>query len=237
MIIFWRLLFGHLLADFTFQTNAVNRWKRKNIFGMLFHCAMHPVFYALLTYPYLSRPWVEWKDFSLNGWACVILLFLAHWIEDEWRVFTIFRYHTPDNTLYFLWDQVIHATAIFAVAPLLQFSNPATQLVPEIWPVLGCLFVVATHMSGIFIYFIEQDLFNKPFPDAFQKYAQITERLGFALCFMLPKNFWAFAAPLWLLGMISLRLKKWKSFSWTSLFVGSSIAGICGLTSRILYYK
>ncbi len=237
MIIFWRLLFGHLLADFTLQTNAVNRWKRKNIFGMLFHCAMHPVLYALLTYPYLSRPWIEWKSFSLNGWACILILFLVHWIEDEWRVFTIFKYHTPDNTLYFLWDQVIHIALIFAVAPLLAFSNPSQGLIPEKWPVLGCLFVLATHFSAILIYFIEQDIFGKPFPGTFKKYALMAERLGLALCFLAPIHLCSVLVLAWIGIMTSLRFKKQNEFSWTSFFIGAPLAGLCGFLSRILYYQ
>ena len=39
----------------------------------------------------------------------------AHFLEDQWRVFTIFKYKTPDNTLYFVWDQIIHYAIIFAV--------------------------------------------------------------------------------------------------------------------------
>ena len=46
MVIFWRLLLGHLLADFTFQSNFINAWKRKSIWGMLGHCAMHPIAYV-----------------------------------------------------------------------------------------------------------------------------------------------------------------------------------------------
>ncbi len=236
MIIFWRLLFGHLLADFTLQTNAVNRWKRKNAFGMLFHCAMHPVLYALLTYPYLSRPWIEWQKFSLNGWSCILLLFLTHWIEDEWRVFTIFKYHTPDNTLYFLWDQVIHVALIFAVAHLLQFSNPSTHLIPETWPVLGCLFVVTTHMAAILIYFIEQDIFGKPFPRTFEKYALMGERLGLFLSFLAPGLFGPVLAGFWLGEMVFVRLTKRMNFSWTGFLVGAPLAVICGFLSRILYY-
>ena len=52
MDIFWRLMFGHLLADFTFQTNFINRWKRTSFYGLLFHCLMHPFFMSLFILPF-----------------------------------------------------------------------------------------------------------------------------------------------------------------------------------------
>ncbi|MCK5583328.1 MAG: DUF3307 domain-containing protein, partial [Elusimicrobiales bacterium] len=41
MIIFWRLLLAHFLADFTLQFDIVNRLKRKGILGMIIHCGTH----------------------------------------------------------------------------------------------------------------------------------------------------------------------------------------------------
>ena len=79
------------------------------------------------------------------------LLFLGHWLEDVWRVHTIDRYKTPDNTLYFIWDQIIHYVAIFAVAPFLELSNPAKTFFPEKWPIMGSLFVLVTSMTANFI--------------------------------------------------------------------------------------
>lgn len=236
MIIFWRLLFGHLLADFTLQTNAVNHWKRSSFWGMLFHCATHPFIYILLTYPFLKLPWVNLGFLSLNGWTCIFLLFLGHWLEDVWRVHTIDRYKTPDNTLYFIWDQIIHYVAIFAVAPFLELSNPAKTFFPEKWPIMGSLFVLVTSMTAIFIYFVEKDLFSSPFPKTFEKYAGMAERLILALCVLAPGNLWLFFIPTWIFIMAFIRLKKWVKFSWTSFYLGVLIAIFCGSTARILYH-
>jgi len=92
------------------------------------------------------------RALPLPGWACLILLFAAHFLEDQWRVTTIFKHHAPDNTLYFLWDQAIHAAIIFAVSPI-GLSN-GEPLVPEKWPVLGCLAVVLTHMTTVTGFFL-----------------------------------------------------------------------------------
>ena len=52
MVIFWRLLLAHLLADFTLQLDIVNRLKRKSAWGMQLHCLTH-----LVTDFEISRPY------------------------------------------------------------------------------------------------------------------------------------------------------------------------------------
>lgn len=82
MEIFWRLMFGHLLADFTFQTNFINRWKRTSMAGLLVHCLMHPAFYLVLCWPFLGQYWVDHPWLRLNGWSCVAIVFVLHFLED-----------------------------------------------------------------------------------------------------------------------------------------------------------
>ena len=106
MNIFWRLMFGHLLCDFTFQTNFINRWKRTSMLGLFVHCAMHPIAYLITTWPLLGEHWIETPFFYLNGWACLAIIFITHFLEDWWRVYTIKKYGMPDNTLFFAWDQI-----------------------------------------------------------------------------------------------------------------------------------
>jgi hypothetical protein len=235
MDIFWRLLFGHLLADFTLQTNFINRWKRGSPWGMLAHCAIHPVCYILLTFRSLGESWVALGPLPLKGWVCVLILFGAHYLEDEWRVTTIFKYKTPDNTLYFLWDQVIHAALIFAVSPMgLGSGEP---LVPAKWPVLGCLAVLLTHMTTVTTYFLEKDIYGGSYPGFDEKYLGMTERLVLALCFLLPQNGWLLVAPVWLASMAFLRGRRLLDLSWFSFGFGAAVSVFCGLFARVVYYS
>ena len=71
-------------------------------------------------------PWVQTRWFHLDGWICVGFLALFHWLEDEWRVWSIQQTGSPDSTLFFLWDQVVHLTMILAFAPTLQDTKPET---------------------------------------------------------------------------------------------------------------
>lgn len=236
MVIFWRLLFGHLLADFTFQTDFINRWKRQSVWGLLVHSAMHPAFYIVLTWPYLRETWVDLGFVTLSGWACLLVIFISHFVEDWWRVYTIVHYHTPDNTLYFAWDQIIHYAVIFAVIPV-GLRNPNVTLMPEDWPVLGCLFVVATHATTIIVYFIEKDLYGRAFPDAQEKYLSMLERLILALIFLTPGNLWPLLALGWFSVMHHVRKRRYLDLSWFSLYLGGALAALCGLAARFVYFS
>lgn len=236
MDIFWRLLFGHFLADFTFQTNFINAWKRKSIWGMLVHAAMHPVLYAVLTFPYLNQFWVNTKYIQLQGWTCILAIFILHFLEDEWRVFTIYRFKTPDNSIYFFWDQVIHVACIFAFFPLAAFDSEAA-LMPEKWPILGCLFIGVTHFCTVLVYFLEKDFYQGFFPEFDEKYLAMAERLVLSLCFLLPGRWWLLLVGVWILHMYYLRVRHLMDFSWFSFYVGGTTAVLAGAGARLLYYS
>jgi hypothetical protein len=248
MEILWRLLLGHLLADFTFQTDFINHWKRTSFKGLLAHCLMHPAFYLVLCWPYLGQTWVDFAPLGLhvNGWLCVAFVFLTHLLEDWWRVFVIQRYHVPDNTLFFLWDQAVHYAVIFAVVPLAistvgarAIASPDIgSLIPEKWPVLACLFVLATHVNTVAVYFVEKDMRGAEFPDFEEKYLAMSGRLVLALCLLLPNAAGAVAiAAAWLLVMARLRRQRVLDLTPFSFYGGALIAAVSGLVARAVYYS
>jgi Protein of unknown function (DUF3307) len=237
MAIFWRLMLGHLLADFTFQTNFINRWKRTSFAGLLVHCLMHPLFYLILCRPYLGQAWVSNAFFRLNGWECVGIVFSTHLLEDWWRVYTIRKYGMPDNTVFFLWDQIIHYSVIFAVVPLAAESAAVTGFFPEKWPVLGCLFVLVTHATTVLIYFLEKDLRGAEYPSFDEKHLAMAERLVLALCFLLPSAAGgAVVAALWLGVMFFLRRRRLFDLTAFTFYMGAALSVLCGLAARAVYY-
>lgn len=244
MAIFWRLMFGHLLADFTFQTNFINRWKRSSVWGMVAHCVTHPLCYLVLTWPFLRDIWLTIGPLRLNGWWCIGIIFVLHFVEDYWRVFTIFKYNTPDNTLYFFWDQIIHYAVIFMVVPIayqtstaVTAAGTAVALFPEKWPLLGCLFVLITHACTVLIYFIEKDLYDRNYPGVEEKYLTIAERVVLALIMLIPGNVWPLLALGWLSFMHTVRAKRILDLSWFSFWLGSAVTLVCGLAARLIYYS
>jgi hypothetical protein len=237
MEIFWRLLFGHLLADFTFQTNFINKWKREKFAGLLVHCGMHPLFYVVLCWPYLNDNWIDHPLLRLSGWACLAVIFISHLLEDWWRVFTIEHYHMPDNTVFFLWDQIIHYSVLFAVAPLALAGAVSTGFFPERWPVLGCLFVLATHGCTVLVYFLEKDMHGAEFPGFDEKYLAMAERLVLAMCFLFPSALGAAVlAAGWLVVMFLLRQKRIFDLTAFTFYLGAGISALCGVAARYIYY-
>ncbi|MFC1679168.1 DUF3307 domain-containing protein [Elusimicrobiota bacterium] len=235
MTIFWRLLFAHLVADFTLQTDFVNAWKRKGTWGMLVHAATHLVVSIALCWPHLNDLWIDTAHVKLQGWSCVLIIFLLHFLEDEWRVFSIFRKKMPDNTFHFLWDQVIHVLIILAFSP--WWSYWYGGFMPEKWPIYGCLAVMVTHFCTVLLYFIERDKFDSPYPELDEKYVTMSERFVLATAFILP-GFWGIAAPAAWGGAIYLfRLKRGLDYSWFSFYVGGLLAVVAGVLVRIVWYS
>src|SRR5262245_30999781 len=130
MEIFWRLILAHFIADFTFQTNKVASWKRESRIGMFVHIMTHQVITCAILWPYLSMALVQTPWIRLNGWICVGLITLLHWLEDEWRVWTIKEVGSPDSTGFFLWDQVVHLAMILAVSPTTSLARVSPWILP-----------------------------------------------------------------------------------------------------------
>src|ERR1700687_1215424 len=147
MQIFWRLVLAHFIADFTLQTNKVASWKRTSRTGMLVHILTHPVVSYALTWPFLSQSWVDTHWIQLNGWMCVALITLFHWMEDEWRVLSIQETGRPRRPGFFLWEQVVHITMILALSPTLT----ETKVDAWVLPVL-CITLLA-HFVSVLVYF------------------------------------------------------------------------------------
>jgi hypothetical protein len=230
-------MLGHLLADFTFQTDFINRWKRTSFRGLLVHCLMHPAFYVALCWPYLGQTWFENPFVRLNGWACLLIIFVTHLLEDWWRVHTIRRYGMPDNTLFFAWDQIIHYSVILAVVSTAMSTEASTGFFPEKWPVLGCLGVLVTHTCTVLVYFLEKDLYGAEFPGFDEKYLAMAERLVLAMCFLFPSPSGAgMLAAAWLGVMFFLRRRRLFDLTAFTFYMGTALSIACGLAARAVYY-
>ena len=218
-------MFGHLLCDFTLQTNKVATWKRENRFGMFIHVITHPLVSYALTWPFLSMPWVETSWIRLNGWTCVALLALFHWLEDEWRVWSIKETGSPDSTGFFIWDQVVHLTMILALSPTLSES----KVDPWVLPVL-CI-VLLSHFVSVLVYFLENDLWGNSKVMGDKKYRFIGERLVGASLFLLPGPLFLLAFG-WIGWIAYLYYYKSQERTWVHLVVGNTSVVLLGLFAR-----
>jgi len=225
MIIFWRLILAHFIADFTLQTNKIADWKRHSRAGMSIHIVTHPVVMVALTWPYLSGPWVETRWLHLDGWVCVGLMTFFHWLEDEWRVWSIHKLGSPDSTGFFLWDQVVHVAVILAFSPVL----PAAPAEPWVLPVL-CL-VLLTHFTSVLIHFLENDFLGNSQVLDEGKYRYIGERLVGAGLFLLP-GAWFLLAFLWVGWLVYLHYGREHRRTWIHVLVGNASVVLFGLLVR-----
>lgn len=198
---------------------------------MLVHCGLHPIMYAFLCWPYLGDMWVMTAAVQLNGWACISLLFLLHFIEDEWRVYILNHRKIDDDTLFFLFDQAVHFLCLIALLPLGLWGR-GDGLMPESWPLLAALAVLTMHGTTILLYYIEKELFDSAFPEFDEKYFTIAERFIFSVCFLLP-GVWGFAAPAAWAGLVyQTRLVLGVDYSWFGFYIGGLCAVVCGLLAR-----
>ncbi|MCB4756441.1 MAG: DUF3307 domain-containing protein [Elusimicrobia bacterium] len=225
MEIFFRLLFGHLLADFTFQTNFIADWKRRSYLGLFVHVFTHPACYIPLLWPFLGDVWVSPFGIPLTGWVCLVIITILHFVEDWFRV-TMVNRGWPDNTAFYTWDQFIHIFIIWLVSPL-KAQPMMTQ-----WPYLGIFFVVVTHFATVTVYFIEKDIYGGEYPETNEKYISIMQRLVVWMAFFLPSPWW-FLVLLFVL--VSFGRHVWTrrlEFTWSSVVLGNFIAIACGLITR-----
>jgi len=227
MEILCRLLFGHLLADFTFQTNFIAHWKRKKFSWLLVHVFIHPACYIPLVWPFLNEVWFSRWGFQWNGWTCIGIATFLHFAEDWFRV-TMVNRGWPDNTLFYTWDQLVHLTVIFILAPL------ASQPLLANWALLGCLFVIVTHFATVTVWFIERDVYgyDREYPETGEKYISMAQRFAAWLFFFLPAPWW-YVGPFLVAGFyVWLIWVKKVDFSWPSIIGGNLITVAAGLLAR-----
>lgn len=225
MNIFWRLVLAHFIADFTLQTNRIANWKRESRWGMFVHIITHPIVSIILTWPYLSWHWVDTRWLKLDGWVCVALIAMFHWLEDEWRVWSIQETGSPDSTGFFLWDQVVHLTMILAFSPTI----PAAQTAPWVFPLLCG--VLLAHFTSVLIFFMENDLWGKSLVLGSAKYRFIGERLVGAALFLLP-GAWFLLAFFWIGWIVYLHYQKAEDRTWVQMVVGNAAVVLLGLLTR-----
>lgn len=228
MDLFWRLALAHIISDFTLQTNKIAVWKRESAWGVLFHAMIFFIVGYILTFSRISEVWLEIRGVALHGWACLAIITTLHFIEDNWRVWTINKFNSPDSFGFFLWDQFIHYLMIFIFTPLDE------SIVPEKWVIIAIIYALAAHFTTILIYYVEKDIFLSVKIRTDLKYYSIIERVVIVSLFLLPGNWWIFMLLLWIVKSIYYRIKKVYDFSWIHLVLNYTVAIVLGLAGKIV---
>ncbi|MBN1925147.1 MAG: DUF3307 domain-containing protein [Prolixibacteraceae bacterium] len=173
--LFLPILAGHLIADFWLQpaswieSKRENGWKSKHLF---FHAAIASIMPVLFT-------------LQIDLWWFVPSIFVTHYFIDA------LKSKTSDNLLFFLIDQALHITILWAL------STFATSIVLEesfadFW-VYVAGFILVTTPAGILIGKFLQPITkmeNKPMKADASAWIGIVERI-LILIFILAGQFQA----------------------------------------------
>ena len=119
MILFLRLLFAHLLADFLFQPTSwvVDKNERKiRSVKLFYHIVVVTALSILFTLDYFS-------------WQIPVFIFVFHYLIDLIKIY--FKPSVSNNLTWFLFDQFLHLLLIFWISTLLDDSLQTVSC--EIW--------------------------------------------------------------------------------------------------------
>ncbi|MDT3388150.1 MAG: DUF3307 domain-containing protein [Bacteroidota bacterium] len=140
MVILWRLLFAHFLADFILQTEWIcHEKKQRNAKGMGvlgIHCLIHAAVAYLLV--------GQW-----DNWMIPTVIFVSHYAMDWYKVHRMDLGLTP-----FLIDQSVHILVILALwtvgyADLDSLVKTVdTWNTPSTW-VVGLAYILALKPAGL----------------------------------------------------------------------------------------
>lgn len=143
---FYYLLLGHLLGDFTLQTNKIAKNKSSNLKWILIHSIIVTSIMLIFALP-----------FGLNLIILVLINGLLHFLIDFYKAKL-----KPKNPhialLYFILDQTLHITIIYIISKINTDSYSVLPFSQEIiLLIIAGVFVFS--FSAIFIQFILRILF------------------------------------------------------------------------------
>ena len=234
MAIFWRLLLSHLLADYTLQFNFVNSLKRRSVYGMLIHCLTHFVVSIALTWSVIGSIWFSLGPVNVNGWQALSLMFVLHFIIDEVRIYGMKQLGYRDGTINLLTDQILHIYVLFMISPVIYPGYDFMR--PEKWIGIAAMLVLVTHVTTVFVYFIEKDFYGSNFPRFDEKYFLIFERLVLWALFFVTGYWWMPFAAAWIFQMFYVRNKRIMDLSLLNIAFSVVVAAGCGFWTRYIYY-
>lgn len=232
MIILWRLILAHLLADFTFQTNFIAGWKRRSMLGGLAHSGIFFLCSVVLCFEYLGAEWFALGGhMAINGWTALVVLSFLHFVEDEWRVWTIQKLNSPDSFFFFIWDQFIHFALILVFFPH-QIAAPG-----ETWVYFLILFILVTHFTTVFLYFLEKELYGESTTlSAKNKYGVMALRLITSALLLLPGPC-GVAGVAAITGRAAFQQSRHRGMRhWVNTGLDNGMALIVGLIGRFVLY-
>jgi|GEM_PF-1289451 len=225
--VFWKLILAHLLGDFTFQTDYVNRLKRSGRKGLLLHCFIHAAAVFFLLLPDLPIK---------NIIPLSVIIGAVHYMIDALRVLLIKKGFIKDSLPFFIADQALHIAFICLLcAGILHWIFYPLKVK---WPELLCLFVCVTHFCGVLVYYTEKIFRDAVFPSGSDKYYLMTLRTVLWAFFLMPGYaFWIPCAFVWGGLFFFYRKIGLLDISYINLAFSLAVPAFAGMLGRLVIYR
>ena len=153
-------------------------------------------------------------------------------MEDHFRIWCVHEKRMNDDVIFFLFDQFVHVGLIVIFTP----SISAPCLLPVVWLQLGTLFILNTHFTTIMVYYLEKTFLGNAVMQFKEKRLSIIERMGIALCCLIPGLWWIAVVGLWIVSQVSFKLAGKNGRSWINFITSYSVAVITGLLARLVLF-
>ena len=104
----------HFLADYTFQSSSLVKYKSEHFFGIVIHSTVHLLTLLVILSPFLPNNRV---------WTSIAVIYVTHIIIDQSKVSLSKTYPKFIRFFYFL-DQILHLIIISACAYYIGLLTP-----------------------------------------------------------------------------------------------------------------
>jgi hypothetical protein len=149
----------HFLADYTFQSSSLVKYKSEHFLGIVIHSSVHLVTLMAVLAPFLCNSRI---------WTSIAIIYVTHIIIDQSKVSLSKAYPKSTCFFYFL-DQIVHMLIITACSYYVGLLTPeyltgtALELYSNQSVVLYLLILVlVTYFYDVTRYFVRQH-YDKPF--------------------------------------------------------------------------
>ncbi|MBU0705843.1 DUF3307 domain-containing protein [Patescibacteria group bacterium] len=160
MTLFVYLYFIHFLADYTFQSSAIVKYKSEHFLGVVIHTTVHLLLLLIVLAPFLPDNKV---------WLSIGVIYVTHIMMDQTKV-TLNRVRARYIRFFYFADQIAHlliATACaWYIGPLMPkyLTGQALSLYTSQSFVLYLLILtLVTYFYDVTRYFVRRDYLKKPY--------------------------------------------------------------------------
>ncbi len=150
----------HFLADYTFQSSSLVKYKSEHFLGVLIHSTVHLLTLSIILGPFLPENKV---------YVAIAVIYLTHIAIDQTKVMLNRAYPKRIRMFYFL-DQLVHMIIITACALYIGPLSPkyltgmALEVYSNQYVILYLLtLVLATYFFDVSKYFIRKQYKKKGF--------------------------------------------------------------------------